>query len=512
MNIGTTQIVEGDVDMPSTGSVPSKAHPEGHFHALGKNVLLKYTSEISRLFQLAFFVVVARRFGAGELGRLTVLLMIGSTVMLLVGDLGINTTTIARMSGHDPQEQAKVASDALFWKNVLTMLTLVLICALMFLMRGTEKWIVILAVAAISLGSLWLEFLCALTNGVNRLDSEVWLRIAYRGVIYGGGTLVAFLASLNDDLVYMAAATVAVLVGATMLLNARLLPLKVLACPEAGTRLVRQALPVWITQLAQLSYLRFDMIILGFLNVAALQLGWYAAAWKIADVLTAIPALLSGAALPLISGKFSEMNLRLIAPRYLRLMYVLPFLFALPLALGANWITRLLYGDGFLGTPHVLRILIWALVPVFVHTFLAIVAVATSRQAEAAKFAMSASLLTVVSALIFVPKFGFEAMAVVSLVANLLFACAMVYKFRDVTGSTQFGIALRSVASAMGIYWICLHFQLGSHPAVLMAGGTSAYCLMLVLSRVITVRHMGHAWRFLAGLTWGREAGGISPA
>lgn len=498
----------------ATNGVPRVPAPQasGHFHALGKNVMLKYAGETSRLFQLAFFVVVARRFGAGPLGSLTVLLMIGSTVMVLTGDLGINTTTIARMGGRDESEQVHVASEALFWKNALTLVTLLLICAFMYFSRTSRSWTVILAVATISLGSMWLEFLGSLTNGVNRLDAEAWIRTAYRGLIYGGGALVAFLGSLTVDLLYMAAATIAVLAGAMMFLKRQLLPLNTLLRPRTGTLFMKEALPVWVTQLAQMSYLRFDIVILGLLHVAALETGWYAAAWKIADVLTGVPALLSAAALPLISGKFTETNIPLIAPRYLKMMYVLPFLFALPLAIGAKWITRLLYGNGFDGTPDVMRILIWALVPVFVHTFLATVAVATRRQAETAKLAAAASILNILSAFFLVPRFGYQTMAVVSLVANSLFACAVVYNFRQLTGSTQFTVALRSVASALGIYAICSDFQGAAHPVLLMIGGTSAYCLALVLLRVITMTHLGHAWRFFAWLTSGRAVGGVSAA
>jgi len=476
----------------------------GHFHALGKNVLLKYASETSRLFQMAFFVVVARRFGPGPLGKLTVLLMIGSLVVLIVGDMGINTTIIARISGGRESDRVNVASEALFWKNAVSAFALPLACGAMYLAGSSESWTEIVAVGMISIGSLWLEFLCALTNGINRLDAEVWIRIAYRGIVYGGGALVALVMSLKADLVFMGAVTAVSLGGAFLLLRGRLLPVKVLVRPATGVWLLRESLPVWVTQLGQLTYLRLDIVILGLLHVSALETGWYAAAWKIADVVSVVPALLSGAALPLIS---EGAGLSAIAPRYVKLMYVLPFFFALPLALGAGWITQLLYGEGYTGTPRLLRILVWALVPIFVHTFLAVLAVAVRRQPEAAKLATGAAILTVVAAFFLVPRLGYEAMAVVSLVANSLFACAMVYMFRDAAGSAQLSTGLKALGSALGIYGICSYFWMAAHPVLLMLGGTCAYGAALLLWRVVRMELLGHGWRFVTAAVWGSAEG-----
>lgn len=493
-----------------TTEKPNGGQTEGHFHALGKNVLLKYASETSRLFQLAFFVVVARRYGPDGLGKLTVLLMIGSVVVLIVGDLGINTTTIARMSGGGAAGQLNVASEAVFWKTALSLLALPLACVGMYLSRSSGSWMEILAVGVISLGALWLEFLCALTNGINRLDTEVWIRIAFRGIVYGGGALVALLVSVRTDLIYMGVATAVVLGGTFELLRRCLLHWDMFISPTRG--LLKESLPVWVTQLAQLTYLRLDIVILGLLHVAALETGWYAAAWKIADVLSVVPALLSGAALPLISGGGSGSALSTITPRFIKLMYVLPFFFTLPLSLGAGWITRILYGEGYSGTPRILRILVWALVPIFMHTFLAVLAVAVRRQTEAAKLAAGASVLTVLAALAFVPRFGYEAMAVVSLVANSLFACAMVYRFRDVAGSSESGTGLKALGSALGIYGACSYFWVDIHPVLLMIGGTCAYGVLLLLLRVIRMEHFGYGWRFFASLAWDRPVGGVSAA
>jgi O-antigen/teichoic acid export membrane protein len=506
------QASSGVAAVPSDGAGSSSMRPRRNFHALGRNVFLKNLSETSRLFQMAFFVVVARRFGASVLGSLTVLLTIGSAVGLLCGDLGINTTTIARMSGSPESGRKEVASEALFWKGVLCACTLVLMCAGMYLTRSSGSWLQFTAVAVISLGGLWLEFLCALTNGVNRLEGEVWLRIAYRGIVYGGGCLVALFANVGSVLVYMGVTTVFVLAVAFLLLRHYLVPLAVWFRPRRRFELLKESVPVWVTQLAQLTYLKFDLVILVLLHVAARETGWYAAAWKIADVLTAIPALLAAAVLPLISGAVPGMSVFVIAPKYLKTMYMLPFLFALPLSIGAERITRLLYGAGFAGTPKVLRILVWAIVPIFIHSFLAVVAVATRRQSEAAKLAATTSVLGMLAAVILVPKLGYQTMAVICLAANSLFACAMIHRFRDVTGSAQAGTGLKSLVSATGVYAICALVPRGAYPVLTIVGGTAAYCLALLVLGVIRPRDVNRGWQLLGSVLRNRTADEMGPA
>jgi O-antigen/teichoic acid export membrane protein len=484
----------------------------GHHRALGRNVVLKNLAETSRLFQMAFFVVIARRFGPGGLGDLTVLLMIGSVTGLVFGDLGVNTTMIARMNAEVGEARERIASTGLFWKVVLSALSFVLMIAAMRLAVHFGTWPEIVAIAAISVGSLWHEFLSALTNGVNRLGAEARLRHAYRAAVYGGGAVLAFFLGLASVLIFMAAAVVVVLLVAFLLIRARVAPAALFPAAGLVPGFLKEAAPVWITQVAQLTYLKLDVIVLGVLHVAAREIGWYAAGWKIVDVLTTVPALLAAAVLPLISGALPDTHASGIAPGYLKTMYVLPFFFALPLAIGAGWVTRLLYGNAFAGTAGVLCILVWALVPICIHSFLAYIAVATRRQAEAAKSGVATAVLGLATAVIFVPRLGYQAMAVISLVANSLFAIAMVHRFRNVTGSAHFALGLKSLLSALAAYGFCLALPRDVPALLLMVCGTAGYGFGLLLLGVVTLRDLNRGWRFAGSLLWNRPVEKVSVA
>jgi len=483
---------------------PGLTQGSGHFQALGLNVLLKHASEASRLFQFAFFVIAARRFGAAGLGNLTVLLMVGSGIGLLLGDFGVNTLMIARMSGGTESERNKIASEALFLKSVLCAAAFVLMCGLMSLTKSAASWVDILSVAIISSGGLWLEFLAALTNAVNRFGVEVWLRIGFRGAIYGAGAIAALFMSLTRGLEVMAAITLGTAVVAPALLHG-LIPVK-MHFGIGGAGLLIESVPVWVTQLAQLTYLKFDVVILGLLHVAAREIGWYAAAWKIADVLTGVPALLSAAALPLISGAAGSKGLRAIAPRYLKAMYVLPFFFALPLTVGAEWITRLLYGQGFAGTTQIMRILVLAVVPFYVHTFLVIVAVAVGRQREAAKLAAVCSIIGISAAVLLVPKLGYQVMAYVSAAANFLFACSIIYRFREVTETAHAGTALKSLSSAAVAFVLSLTAWRNLHPILAIGMAMVSYVGGLMLLGVVGLKDLSRLQRFSRSIFWSRRA------
>lgn len=490
----------------------STTQAKEHHRALGRNVLFKNLGAASFLFSMAFFLVIARRFGPAALGDLTVLLMVGSVTGLIFGNLGVNTTMVAKMNGATGAARRQVAAAGFFWKIALSALSFALMIAAMHFAVRFGTWREIFAVAVVSVGGLWVEFLSSLTNGVNRLEVEAKLRHAHRAIVYGGGAVFAFFFGLVSVLIFMAGATVLVLSCAFLLIRARVVPVGLPLSYTTVPAFLKEAAPVWITQVSQLTYLKLDVVVLGFLHVAARQIGWYAAGWKMVDVLTVVPALLAAAVLPLISGALPDTDASDIAPGYLKTMYVLPFFFILPLAIGAGWITRLLYGHAFTGTAEVLCILVWALAPYCVHAFLATVAVATGRQLEAAKLGAATAVLGLLAAVILVPRYGYQAIAVTSLAANSIFALAMIHRFRDVTGSTHYALGLKSLGGALAVYGLEVVLG-GDFPSLVMTfGSVVLYAGVLLLLGVVSLRDVNRGWRLAGSLLLNRTAGKVSVA
>ena len=404
----------------------------------------------------------------------------------------------------------QVASEAFFWKNVLCVLVVVFMCAGIYVTRRSVS-LGTFSVVVISLGALWVEFLCALTNGTNRFEAEVWLRMTYRGAVYEVGALAILFAGLTVGLACMAVTVTAAIIAAFLLFRRNLIALR-FELPARGVKLAAESVPVWGDAAAQLTYLKFDVVILGLLHVAAQETDGTPLHGRSRRSEPLVPALMSAAALPLLCGDMASTNIPLIVPRYSQDPVRSAVSIRTAAGDGVGWITRILYGSSFTGTPRILRILVWGgAVLIFVHTFLAIVAVATRRQAEAAKLAAATSGLGILVAFLSVHRFGYEAMAVVCLVANSVFACAMIYKFRDVTGSMQLGVAVRSIAAALGVYGVCS--LLGrTHPVLSVLGGMGAYCIALLLLGVVNLGHLSGAWRLAGSMLGTRLAREVSAA
>ena len=97
-------------------------------------------------------------------------------------------------------------------------------------------------------------------------------------------------------------------------------------------------------------------------------------------------------------------------------------------------------------------------------------------------------------------------MAVVSLVANSLFAIAMVHRFRTVTRSTHWVLGLKSLVSALVIYGLSLAV-VGQVPGWLLSIGVIfAYGFALLLLRVVTLRDFNRGWRLAGSVLWNRAA------
>jgi O-antigen/teichoic acid export membrane protein len=166
-------------------------------------------------------------------------------------------------------------------------------------------------------------------------------------------------------------------------------------------------------------YDRIDIVILSVIagNAAA---GLYALPYRVLATLQIIPFGLMAAILPVLASRAPSMNDRQFCLRMATILCVLSMFPALILTLLAKPLVLLVLGNSYEASIPILRILVWAAIPMFLNyglnTFL------LARDKERA-FLWTSSICAVVNIalnLIFIPRFSYYAAAAVTIVTELL--------------------------------------------------------------------------------------------
>ena len=134
------------------------------------------------------------------------------------------------------------------------------------------------------------------------------------------------------------------------------------------------------------------------------------------------------------------------------------------------------------------------------------------RRIFPAKLGIVTAVLGLLAAVVFVPVYGYQAIAVTSLAANSAFAVAMVHRFRNVTGSSQYTLGLKSLAGALAVYGVAVVWGGGIPPLVVIFGSIVSYGGAMLILGVFNLRDVSRGWRLAGSLLSNRTAGKVSVA
>lgn len=132
---------------------------------------------------------------------------------------------------------------------------------------------------------------------------------------------------------------------------------------QTMTRLAREGLPLALSGLLVMIYMRIDQIMLGqMLDDRAV--GVYAAATRLAEITYIAPTVIVAAIAPALvqTRQIGEQRFRHRMQQLFDGLAILSYLVALPVSLLATPITSALYGAQFQGVAEILQVQIWALV------------------------------------------------------------------------------------------------------------------------------------------------------
>ena len=238
--------------------------------------------------------------------------------------------------------------------------------------RSTEVQETVLLFAGVQLFSLDNDTLSALLHAANRVDGLTVSNIATK--LLWGGLLIALATTHAGGLPALAGATLAVEMlrtGWLWILARRGLGL------TAGVRLrpvvavLLASLPFFVTAIAHTAYSKVDATMLAFLSSDA-EVGYYGAAANLASLTLLLTPLIGWVFLPLTARAAARSREGLLAlmQHALRVTVSLAIPLALGIWLAARDLTHLAFGAAFLPATLTLQVL----APLFVVTYVAIVA------------------------------------------------------------------------------------------------------------------------------------------
>ena len=236
---------------------------------------------------------------------------------------------------------------------------------------------------------------------------------------------------------------------------------KLSADKQVWKETLKRSWPIALSICFNLIYLRTDTIILSLTRTTA-EVGLYSAAYRIIDVLTMLPAVFMGLALPVITKYFSE-NRKAELNNLLQKSFDSLLIFTLPIIFGVWIIGRplmaLIGGNEFVASGDILKVLIVASGFIFMTSLFTYSAVGIKKQKSMMIGFLLAAVLTLAGYLMLIPKYGVWAasgMTVFSELFVMIWSAVLVcfsLKFKPNFGNF-WRIFCASIFMASVLYWL----------------------------------------------------------
>jgi len=191
---------------------------------------------------------------------------------------------------------------------------------------------------------------------------------------------------------------------------------------------IKTALPIFAVGIFGLIYVKIDTIMLAFM-VGEAVVGWYNAAYTIILGFSPIPQLFMMALLPFMSYTYvkSRDSLRDVYEKSFKFLMV----FGLPITVGifllADKFVILFYGEEFLNSVTVLRILSWDILLKFLYLCTWFVLISANKQKNLAIIAGGGAFLNIMLNLFLIPKYSLVGAAIATIITEAIILLLYLY-------------------------------------------------------------------------------------
>jgi O-antigen/teichoic acid export membrane protein len=439
---------------------------------------------LGMLLTSASSVLLLRHLGVVDFGRY----MTVTSLVAIVG--GITDVGLTTVGGRDlavrpiGEERGRLLANLLGLRLVLTPLGVV--GALLFaiavgydrtLLVGTAfagLGLTLTAVQATMALPLTVELRIGRLTSVEVLKQAVML-VAIAALVVGSATLLPFFA-------------VSLVVGAVAL---------AVTLPLVGTAnirlprfdrvewraLIRDALPIAASLVMNVVYFR-ALIVLMSLMATAVATGFFATSFRVFELLAGIGSLVFPVALPLLSvAAENRERLQYVVQRMTEVAMIAGCYLVVLVLIIAQPVLDLLGGAVYGSAASVLRIQVFALIPVFVGQVCQ-VALISIRRPSAQAFANGIGLILVLAlGFVLIPLYGAKGAAAAALVAEYGLALALIVLLARCDHLLRLSFRFLWKIAAAGCLSALVLAVPGLPPAAAAAAGTAIYIVALALTR-----------------------------
>jgi O-antigen/teichoic acid export membrane protein len=437
-------------------------------------------------------VVIVRALGATRYGEwATVLAAI--ELIAMVGNLGLETVAI-RLAAQEPEREGAWVGAAASLRLAISVPMLAAFVVVLLLIASDRQMVV----SGLVLSVMYLTSALSTLRIVFRLHVRNHITVAFTTAnsILWAGSVIA-IAALGGGMVAFAIAFIAITIvvqGALALVALRTIHVRWKGSSDLWPRLFAIGISVGIASTLTFAYGRIDQILVYELSPSTVEVGVYAAVYKILDNAGFVPLAMMTTLFPIMAGLFPADPPRLRRMMQLAIDYLtIVALGGLSLAIVASGpILDLLYGPGFLGGSSILPILMAAFIPICIGNVAGNMIVAMDMQRRYIWFAGLGLLLNIPLNVALIPEFGIEAAAWITLLTELVVvSLTLVTVLRKIEMRLSLRhIALATLAAAIAGLAVWGLRQAGGGAIALILAMAVAYPLLLLALRAVELTEL----------------------
>jgi len=420
-----------------------------------------------------------------------------TNLLATLTELGLHTPLVREVAA-DRSKASLLISNALVIRLILSVITFMIIVALVKLLYAGEMAVIVYVVGLSEIINALAQLFRCVFRSFENMEFEAIGVILERSVVFSLGIGVVIMG--YGIVGFCAVVLIASVLNFTLTLLIMLWKFNRLGFRflDAGLcmGLLKQSLPFAMSGILYMTYFRIDGVMLKHIMGSSgdLAVGWYATGYSFVTALTIIPGAFMGAVFPVMSRTLSPSAVMdFLFTKSFKAMFIMAFPIAVGVTFLADRIVLILYPSTHFAFQDqealsgVLKVLIWAGALIFLNTVMTTVFRATDKRRAFLIIIAIGVCINVGFNLILIPKYSYLGAAVSMIITeSILFLCSFWYIQKRVCRLTEFSFLFKSALAsgllALGLAWVREYI-----PIILsVCLATGVYLAVILLLKGIT--------------------------